>query len=125
MAGDTGTQARLTRLVEQLRAAPGFEEGLPSEERDMVTRALDGARVSEIASAHGVSEAAVWTTLSNAARFASGHAPSHAIETGGLGSDTDAGVSGGYGDTGFGSIGNDPPEPWTEEPAEDDPEARG
>jgi hypothetical protein len=38
------------------------------------------------------------------------------VETGGLGSDTDPGVTGGYGDTGFGSLGNEPPFPTPEEP---------
>jgi hypothetical protein len=37
---------------------------------------------------------------------------------GGLGSDTDPGVTGGYGDTGFGAIGNDGPIPVPGEPEE-------
>jgi DNA-directed RNA polymerase specialized sigma24 family protein len=83
--------ARLAELVAQLRQAVGAVENLPSAERDIAQRALDGATVSEIASAHGVSEAAVWSTLSNAARFASGQLPAGAVELGGLGSDFGAG----------------------------------
>ena len=37
---------------------------------------------------------------------------------GGLGSDTDPGVTGGYGDTGFGALDTEPPYPITEEPVE-------
>ena len=58
----------------------------------------------------------VWEVLSNAARLATGHEPLERAETGGLGSDTDPGVTGGYGDTGFGSIGNEPPIPNPDEP---------
>jgi hypothetical protein len=36
----------------------------------------------------------------------------------GLGADTDPGVTGGYGDPGFGSIDNEPPIPVSEEPEE-------
>ena len=46
------------------------------------------------------------------------------METAGLGSDTDPGVSGGYGDTGFGAIGNDGPMPVLEEPGESTPAPR-
>jgi DNA-binding CsgD family transcriptional regulator len=116
----SGSHWQLAELLAQLRHAPGVVESLPGAERDVVWRALEGASISEIAGVHAVSEAAVWSILSNAARFASGHAPVAAVETGGLGSDTDPGVTGGYGDTGFGSLGNAPPEPLTEEPDEGD-----
>jgi DNA-directed RNA polymerase specialized sigma24 family protein len=66
-------------------------ESLPATEREIVWRALEGASVSEIASAHSISEAAVWSILSNAARFASGQLPTGAVELGGLGSDFGAG----------------------------------
>jgi hypothetical protein len=36
-----------------------------------------------------------------------------------MGSDTDPGVTGGYGETGFGSIGNEPPVPLPGEPGEE------
>jgi hypothetical protein len=115
------THARLSELVARLRGAGGLVESLPGAERDIVLRALDGADVSEIAGAHEISEAAVWSVLTNAARFVGGQTPAHPVETGGLGSDTDPGVTGGYGDTGFGSLGNEPPEPWPDEPEEGAP----
>jgi hypothetical protein len=108
---------RLNRLVEQLEGDPGVVEGLPGEEGAMVRVALGGQSVSQIAQQHQVSEAAVWRTLSNAARLAAGRPITQPVETGGLGSDTDPGVSGGYGDTGFGSLGNEPPYPIPDEPS--------
>jgi hypothetical protein len=86
------SHARLAELVAQLRHAPGFAESLPTTERDIVQRALDGAGVSEIAGAHAISEAAVWSTLANAARFASGQPVANVDELGGLGSDFGAGA---------------------------------
>lgn len=53
--------------------------------------------------------------------MAGGHPARPQVETGGLGSDTDPGVTGGYGDTGFGSLGNEPPFPTPEEPPERKP----
>ena len=50
--------------------------------------------------------------------MAAGKAPTERAEIGGLGSDTDPGVTGGYGETGFGSIGNEPPVPNPGEPRE-------
>ena len=85
------SHARMAELVAQLRQSAGAVESLPSAERDIAQRALDGATVSEIASAHAISEAAVWSTLSTAARFASGQLPAGAVELGGLGSDFGAG----------------------------------
>ena len=58
---------QLAEIVTQLRQAAGVVESLPSTERDIAIRALEGATVSEIASAHGISEAAVWSTLANQA----------------------------------------------------------
>ena len=73
--------------------------------------------VYAIAQQHQISEKAVWDTLSNAARAAAGR-PAAQVETGGLGSDTDPGVTGGYGETGFGSLGAEPPEAIPEEPGQ-------
>jgi DNA-binding CsgD family transcriptional regulator len=97
---------RMARLVEQLQQNPGLAEQLPSQEGEMVRDALDGQSVYEIAQNHTVSEETVWRTLSVAARMASGQAV-HQVETGGFGSDTDPGVTGGYGETGFGSLSAD------------------
>ncbi len=109
---------RMASIVAQLRQNPGVIGGLPGEERTMVEEALGGTSAQEIAQAHGISVEAVWTTLGNAARLASGAGIAQAVEIGGLGSDTDPGIHGGYGDTGFGSLDTDPPYPMPEEPRE-------
>ncbi len=107
---------QMARLVEDLRQAPGLADQLPAEQGAIVEDDLDGKDVHAIASDHRVPEAHVWEVLGNAARMAAGRAPLERAETGGLGSDTDPGVTGGYGDTGFGSIGNEPPIPNPDEP---------
>jgi hypothetical protein len=107
---------QMARLVEQLQQTPGLAEQLPMEQGSIVRDALDGKDVHAIASDNRVPEATVWEILSNAARMASGQAPRERAESAGLGSDTDPGVTGGYGDTGFGSIGNEPPIPNPDEP---------
>ena len=90
---------------------------------DRVVRdVLAGQDVYAVAQAHQISEQAVWDLLGRAARAATGR-PAAQVETGGLGSDTDPGVSGGYGETGFGSLGAEPPFPTPEEPREQRGEA--
>ena len=100
------SQERLQQLLEQLRQDPGLAEQLPSREGEIVRDALNGLDVYQIAQQHRLSENAVWGTLRNAARAASGQ-PISPVESGGLGSDTDPGVTGGYGETGFGSLSAD------------------
>ncbi len=97
------SQERMHRLVQQLEQAPGLVEQLPNQEGGMVRDALAGQSVYEIAQNHTVSEETVWRVLGNAARMASGQGGQQ-VETGGFGSDTDPGVTGGYGETGFGSL---------------------
>jgi len=109
---------RLAQLVKLLRQEPAIAEQLPSEEGAIVRDALAGQDVYAIAQRHHISEQAVWDILSNAARAAAGRKAAQ-VETGGLGSDTDPGVTGGYGDTGFGSLGNEPPEAIPEEPLDE------
>ncbi len=109
---------RMAGIVAQLRQNPGVVGGLPGEERTMAEAALGGTSAQEIAQEHGISVEAVWTTLGNAARLASGAGIARTVEIGGLGSDTDPGIHGGYGDTGFGSLDTDPPYPMPEEPRE-------
>ncbi len=113
----TSSESRLARLVEQLRQNPGLAGQLPGAEGSIVEAALNGASVYVIAQERGISTEAVWSTLGNAARLAGGGGPAQRVEVGGLGSDTDPGVTGGYGDTGFGSLDTEPPEPINEEPA--------
>jgi DNA-binding CsgD family transcriptional regulator len=112
---------QLAELIKMLRLNPALAGQLPSQEREIVQLALDGQDIHQIAQQCGLSEAAVWEVLGNAARAASGQ-PVAPVETGGLGSDTDPGVTGGYGDTAFGSLGNEPPVPTPEEPSLGEPE---
>jgi len=114
------TDEQLQRLVEQLREMPGLAEQLPGDQGEIVRAALDGRPVYEIANDLRLVPEYVWEVLTNAARMASGKAPVERAEVGGLGSDTDPGVTGGYGDTGFGSIGNEPPIPTPGEPTDQD-----
>ncbi len=113
------TDEQLRRLVEQLEQLPGLAETLPGDQGDIVRDALDGKPVYEIANDRRLAPEYVWEVLGNAARMAAGRAPTERAEIGGLGSDTDPGVTGGYGDTGFGSIGNEPPVPTPGEPTVD------
>lgn len=111
----TTSEQRMAALVAQLRNRPGLVEGLSGQEGQIAQQALAGQDVYQIAQEHQLSEAAVWDLLGRLAQAASGQAV-EPVESGGLGSDTDPGVSGGYGDTGFGSLGNEPPFPVSEEP---------
>lgn len=117
----TPSQARWDELIATLRADPTLASRLVGDEASMVRQALAGDSVYEIAQQHQVSEEVVWNRLHNAARLVVGWPAATApVETGGLGSDTDPGVTGGYGDTGFGAIGNEPPYPTPEEPEPDE-----
>ena len=110
---------RLRALTARIEQSPDLAERMPGAEGAIVRAALRGEPVHAIAQERHMSEAAVWRVLGDAARAAAGQ-PVTPVETGGLGSDTDPGVTGGYGDTGFGSLGNEPPEPVPEEPPGDD-----
>lgn len=101
------SEERMARLLQQIEQNPGLAESLPSDEGAMVRDAVSGMSVYEIAQQHSTSEESVWRTLGNAARLSAGTLPAQPIETGGFGSDTDPGVTGGYGDTGFGSLSAD------------------
>src|SRR5215212_2049065 len=116
----SASEQRMADLVSRLRENPGIAGSLPGEERAMVDAALDGASVHVIAQEHAISVEAVWSVLGNAAQLASGHGSTSRVEQGGLGSDTDPGVTGGYGDTGFGALDTEPPIPDSEEPREGD-----
>jgi hypothetical protein len=106
---------RMTKLVETLRQDVALPERLFGQEADIVRQALAGKSVYQIAQDQAMPEAEVWDVLGRVVREVSGR-PLEPVETGGLGSDTDPGVTGGYGDTAFGSIGNEPPIPTPGEP---------
>ena len=105
MAGPS--EERMARLVEALQQSPGLAEGLPSQEGQIVRDALAGRSVFEIAQQHSVSERRVWDVVGDAARAASGQ-EIHQVETGGFRSDTDPGISGGYGDPEMGGLDTQP-----------------
>lgn len=110
----------MAAIIHQLREAPGLAGRLPPEMAGVVEDALAGDSVYDIANRHELSV--------EAARLASGDEPRRRVEVGGLGSDTDPGVTGGYGETGFGSLGLEPPYPIPEEPGEgrdEEPEPGG
>lgn len=117
------SEERMARLVTQIEQNPGLAGQLPSTEAAIVEAALAGESVYAIANGRGISTEAVWGVLGNAARAASGQLPAQPIETGGFGSDTDPGVTGGYGETGFGSLEVEPPVGGPEEPAEQEASA--
>ncbi len=98
---------RMAQLLALLQQNPGYAATMPSDEGAIVRDAMAGHSVYEIAQDHGTSEAAVWRILGTAAQMASGNPPARQVETGGFGSDTDPGVTGGYGETGFGSLSAD------------------
>lgn len=106
----------MVAMLEQLQQDPTIAERLPSMEGAMVRAALDGAAVYEIAQGHEVTEGAVWEVLATVARAATGRSV-EPVTTGGFGSDTTSGITGGYGATGFGDIGNDAPNPNPSEPS--------
>jgi hypothetical protein len=106
---------RLAALLKDLHQDPSLAARLPHQEGEIVRLALEGQDIHWIAQQFSLPEAAIWEILGNSARAAAGKAISP-VETGGLGSDTDPGVTGGYGDTGFGSLGNEGPIPSPGEP---------
>ena len=105
---------RMARLVEQIERSPGLTGELPGAERAIVREALAGQSVHAIAHDRGISEEAVWTVLGDAARLASGQEPAQRVEVGGLGADTDPGVTGGYEELDYGEAGVEPPPPMPE-----------
>lgn len=110
------TDRRMAALLAQLEQDPTIAERLPAMEGTMVRAALDGDTVYAIAQEYQMTEGAVWEVLVNAAHMATGHGVDQVV-TGGFGSDTTPGVTGGYGATGFGAIGNEAPNPNLREPS--------
>ena len=110
------SEERMAELREQLRQNVALVEQMPGDEGEIVRDALRGLDVYSIAQRHEVSEDAVWRALGSAVQSMTGGISGKPVETGGLGADTDPGVTGGYGDTGFGSLGNETPEPIPDEP---------
>src|SRR5215213_10699431 len=74
---------------------------LPPQERHIATMAANGASIWEIAQEVRVSDAAVAGVIDRLVAVLSGR-ETERVETGGLGADTDAGVTGGYDPEPFG-----------------------
>ncbi len=94
-------------LRRALDGARTYIAALPTHERHVATLAADGVPIWSIAQETGESEAAVARTIDAVFAAVTGRVISP-VETGGLGSDTDPGVTGGYGDTGFGGLDTEP-----------------
>jgi hypothetical protein len=88
-------------------AAQAYIQTMPPVERRIATLAAGGMPVWEIAQETRESEGAVWRTLDGVIAAVTGR-EIEPVETGGLGADTDPGVTGGYGDTGFGALDTEP-----------------
>lgn len=102
------SESRMASLIKMLQHDPSLLTRLPHREADIVQRALNGKDVYEIAQSLHSAEDAIWEVLGSAAKMATGE-PVQRVETGGLGSDTDPGVTGGYDETGFGRLPADAP----------------
>ncbi|HET7095053.1 MAG TPA: hypothetical protein VFI22_16295 [Thermomicrobiales bacterium] len=100
------TAEAIARALRGAEAA-AFIQSLPPVERRIATLARDGRPLWEIAHDVGMSDEAAARLLDGVIAAVTGRARSE-VETGGLGSDTDPGVSGGYGDTGFGALDTEP-----------------
>jgi hypothetical protein len=87
-----------------LREGHDYILGLPPDERHIATLAAEGAPVWEIAQQMRISDAAVAHLLDRIVAALVGR-QIDVVETGGLGADTDPGVSGGYDPEPFGDSG--------------------
>lgn len=94
-------------IAASLSGAGAYLQTLPAVERHVATLAAKGATIPEIAAETSQSEAAVARTIDGVLAAVTGRQHDQ-FETGGFGSDTDPGVTGGYGDTGFGALDTDP-----------------
>lgn len=103
MDHDAATQ----EIRRQLAGAHAYIAGLPDLERRVGTLAAEGTPVWAIANEVGIAERAVSDMLADILAAVTGR-PISPVVTGGLGSDTEPGVTGGYGETGFGSLDTEP-----------------
>jgi hypothetical protein len=89
------------QTVQLLKGSHEYILSLPPEERHIAAMAADGAAVWEIAQQMRISDAAVARVIDRVVAALSGREV-EPVETGGLGADTDPGVSGGYDPEPFG-----------------------
>ncbi len=97
-APNPAQDAETTRL---LREGHAYILTLPPQERHIATMAANGASIWEIAQEMRISDAAVASVIDRLVAVLSGR-ETERVETGGLGADTDPGVTGGYDPEPFG-----------------------
>ena len=97
-APNPGLDVETTRL---LQGAHDYILTLPPQERHIATLAANGASIWEIAQEMRISDAAVAGVIDRLIAVLSGR-DIERVETGGLGADTDPGVTGGYDPESFG-----------------------
>ena len=96
-----GLSEAVRERMRLLQGAYDFILALPPEERHIATLAANGSPVWEIAQQMRMSEGAVAHTLDSIVAAVTGREVEQ-VETGGLGADTDPGVSGGFDPDPFG-----------------------
>ena len=116
--GQPPVSAAAAETARRLAGARAFIQTLPSTERRIATLAADGQPVWAIAQTLGISEAAIARTIDGVLAAVEGREVAR-VESGGFGADTDPGITGGYGDTGFGALDTEPPAD------NEEPDARG
>jgi DNA-binding NarL/FixJ family response regulator len=100
-ADSAPSSERDTETTQLLRGAHDYILTLPPQERHIATMSANGASVWEIAQEMRISDAAVAGVIDRLVAVLSGREPDR-VETGGLGADTDPGVTGGYDPEPFG-----------------------
>jgi hypothetical protein len=100
----TGLTEEALERMRVLQGGRDFILALPPEERQIATLAAAGSPVWEIAQQMRMSEGAVAHMLDSVEAALTGREVEQ-VETGGLGADTDPGVSGGYDPDPFGGPG--------------------
>ncbi len=104
---ESGPASAPPEIARALAGARAYIQTLPPQERHIATLAAGGSPIWAIAQELRISDAAVARTLDGVLAAVTGREVTP-VETGGLGADTDPGVTGGYGDTGFGALDTDP-----------------
>ena len=97
-APSPGQNAETTRILQE---AHDYILTLPPQERHIATMAANGSSIWEIAQEMRISDAAVAGVIDRLVAVLSGR-ETERVETGGLGADTDPGVSGGHDPEPFG-----------------------
>src|SRR4051812_38409624 len=100
-ADSVPSSERDTDTTRLLQGAHDYILTLPPQERHIATMAANGASVWEIAQEMRISDAAVAGVIDRLIAVLSGR-ETERVETGGLGADTDPGVTGGYDPEPFG-----------------------